>query len=234
MENSALVVGVNPEVENIGAAINRRLSSVMRCAGLDIYGPDDIPIIIEFLSGEWNNLIVSCGMTCMAPFEEQRDIDLYRVVEANLITPMIIARRFVGANIDLRPNSSESQVANIVFIGSYAHNHVLSNSAAYCAAKAGLHMLGKCLAWELTGKGFNIFVVHPHSVQNTPMTHEVIDALMEQKDLDTAEALEYWNRTKLLPERLTTSEVADVVANLIFTGTRHISGAAIELYGGER
>lgn len=234
MEARAFVVGVNEEVDNIGSAIVRQMRRepyVYDVRGVYTLGVEDIPSTRELSRGHYNKLVVSTGMTVMKPFEEQSDPDLFRVIEANLLAPMVAARNFVQACL-----LEQIEDPRIVFIGSYAHNHVLSNSAAYCASKAGLHMLAKCLAWELTGKGFQIFVVHPHSVQNTPMTHQVIDALQDQKDLDTAEAFEYWNRNKRLRARLTKSEIAEVVVDLLVNKRRtaHMAGTAIELYGGER
>jgi NAD(P)-dependent dehydrogenase (short-subunit alcohol dehydrogenase family) len=231
MDRNVLIIGVDVEGNNIGSAIEFEIKRTTKATGVVLEKYGDLPSPAEITAAGYTDLVVSCGLTVMSPFEDQMDGALIEVVEACLITPMIAARRFAMAQV-LQERDYRSK---IILIGSYAHNHVLSNSAAYCASKAGLHMLGRCLGWELTSKMIDTIVVHPHSVLNTPMTKTVLDTIEFQKGLLPSEAVAYWERDLLLDKRLTKNEIAELVSNLVLgRATAHLSGTAIELYGGSR
>lgn len=232
MERHVLVIGSDIEGENIGSAIEAEInSSAWRATGMPINGYQDLPDmqVLKIFS----DLVITCGATVMKPFMVQTDHEISKVLDACLYTPMVACRRFVAARMSSVYTPPER--FKIILLGSYAHDHVLSDSAPYCAAKAGLHHFAKCLAWETTAHGFDTIVVHPHSVQHTPMTDRVMDALQANKGIGPTEAAEYWCKDLKLHYRLTKSEIARLVASLILDETSpHMSGAAIELYGGSR
>ena len=234
MERKVLIVGANVEGDNIGSAIEAEIRDRnYQATGQILRDYQDLMTVTEIRAGGYTDLVVSCGKTVMRPFVQQTDHDLSGVIDACLFTPMVACRRFAASR--WTQGSPPSERSTIVLIGSYAHNHVLSNSAAYCSAKAGLHMLGQCLGWELTRQGIDTIVVHPHSVEDTPMTRQVLGAIGDQKGLSRHGAEEYWRKDQLLPSRLTKAEIADLVARLILVPrTPHMSGASIELYGGSR
>jgi NAD(P)-dependent dehydrogenase (short-subunit alcohol dehydrogenase family) len=232
MERHVLVLGTNPAKTNIGSAIERALAQHVNTTGLYIRNLVSVPTERDFDKYLCTDLVVACGLTVMKPFETYRDHDVSDVIEACLTTPMIAARRWARVVLD---SPLLDIRCNLVFIGSYAHDHVLTNSAPYCAAKAGIDMAARCLAWELTGRDINVFVVHPHSVQETPMTEDVLDTIAFQKGLSELDALRYWERNMRLGQRLTKDEIGAVVTSLILDPwTPHMSGNSIELYGGER
>lgn len=200
----------------------------MRAEHMEIRGIDDVPPRTSDTCrwNEFDALVVSTGLAIIRPYAAYQDIQIEKIIEANLTIPLIAARRYAVERIC---------GGTIILIGSYAHDHVLSNSVPYCAAKAGLAHATRCLAWDLTSKGFLVYCVHPHSVRDTPMTKKVIREVAYTKGVTVVEAEEYWKKDLQLPSRLTKGEVAAVVNELVKGNlTPHLSGSNIDLYGGER
>lgn len=233
MEDQALVVGA--AAGNIGMAIEDQLASYVPTDGININGPQH-GLTVEDLA-TYRYLVISCGSTDINPLHEQGDLTLRRVIDACLTTPLDIIANWIIARIPFSGTDwhSSKEESVCIVIGSYAQDHVLSNSTAYCAAKAGINAAIKSLAWDYTAKGFRFHCLNPHSVEDTPMTGKVVEQIAEQKGMNTDEAMAYWKRTLLLPNRLTRQEIAQTVHWLLLDApTPHLSGTSIELYGGER
>ena len=115
-----------------------------------------------------------------------------------------------------------------------AYNHPLNGSAVYCASKAGLAMLMKCLAWELAPKGYDVYTIHPSNVEDTPMSDDTIDGLRRYRNMTLPEAEAYWGDSPIRDEILTKWEIADLVRTLLSPNTGYLSGAQLELSGGQR
>lgn len=228
MEDRALIVGA--AAGNIGSAIDAEIGAFMPTEAISLQGQRDIPSP-EDIGHNYRYLVVSCGFTEIKPLDELDQGTVLKIVNANLTTPLLLIRNFLIATRFPQPGED----CCVVVIGSYAHDHVLSNSVAYCAAKAGINHAIKCLAWDYGDKGYRFHCINPHSVEDTPMTREVITQIQMTKQMTEAEALDYWKRTLILPNRLTRAEVARTVSWLIFDApTMHLNGSSIELYGGER
>jgi NAD(P)-dependent dehydrogenase (short-subunit alcohol dehydrogenase family) len=231
VEDAALVVG--SAVGNIGWAVEERLkNTTMQVDGIDVKGPGIIQQLKYQDLLHYKYLVICCGAMKIAPITEQSNWDIERVIDACLTTPLQILRTWLEARMD---GTVDNRPSAAVVLGSYGADHVLSNSVSYCAAKAGINMAVKCLAWDYGAHGFRLNVVNPHSVEDTPMTKEVIRQISMTKDLTESEALAYWKRMLVLPNRLTRDEVAQTVEWILLDcPTAHLSGSSIELYGGER
>ena len=229
MERKVLVIGTDQEQRNIGSAIAAFLQSTSygKVVGVPYRDGHDMPSEKDMTG--YTDIVVACGYMKIEPFDELKPDDLFTIIDACLTIPLWAVQNFVRAT-----KNNRVQPKGIVLIGSYAHNHVLSNSVPYCAAKAGIDMAVKGLAWELTGQKYNVFGVHPHSVQDTPMTDRVIEQIMHNKILTREQAIDYWQKDMRLGSRLTRHEIARTVYMLLTPPTRHLSGACLELYGGER
>jgi NAD(P)-dependent dehydrogenase (short-subunit alcohol dehydrogenase family) len=123
---------------------------------------------------------------------------------------------------------------NIVYIGSMAYNHVLNGSAPYCAAKAGLAMFARCMAWELAPKNYDVFCIHPSNTEGTPMTQATIEGLQRYRGLSRAQATSYWAASLPKDRWLNRMDIGHVVAELIDGQHQYLSGSPIELAGGQR
>jgi len=229
VENRALIVGAAPG--NIGQAIEQEIGTIMDTEAISIHGPNEVPSVQDIYGGNYSHLIISCGLAKIDKLDHMDPRMIASIIEANLTTPINLIRNFLQATLEPQPGEE----CCVIVIGSYGFDHVLSNSVPYCAAKAGLNHAVKCLAWDYTSKGYRFHCVNPHSVEDTPMTKTVIKEIQYTKHMSESEALAYWKRSMVLPNRLSRDEVAKTVAWLIADApTMHLSGTSIELYGGER
>ena len=150
------------------------------------------------------------------------------MVETNLTATMLLVRDFVRFTL-LLPYRK-----HIVLIGSMAGTHVLNASAAYCASKAGLAMYVRAAAWELAPKGYDVFGVNPSNTEGTPMTAKTIDGLARYRGLSREEATAYWGACLPKAAWLQPADIAGVVAFLLSGAGSYLSGANLDLAGGQR
>lgn len=227
----ALVLGVRPT--NIGAGITKELQE----ADFEVY-PRDLPDFDAsmgkghqyFYKGnlDIDTLVVCCGRTHMAWIEDIRDDHVYDVMQDALMAPIVSTAEFVKATID------KSYKKHIVLIGSMAYKNVLNASSVYCAAKAGLAHFARCMGWELTPKGYDVFCVNPSNTEGTPMTEQTIEYIMEYRHLSRRAAEEYWGSVNLKDHWLSPREIGRVVKWLVSGEADHLSGSMIDLAGGQR
>jgi NAD(P)-dependent dehydrogenase (short-subunit alcohol dehydrogenase family) len=234
----ALVVGAPEqagEFGNIGAGIATALAQsgvqVHKVDRLDGYNagdphmwqrmlPEIDPDIVVFANGEsWLDWIEDQPM---------RKVD--NVIFNTLIASIIGTQEFVRYALD-KPHRK-----HLVYICSMAAKAVLNASGPYCAAKAGLHQFAKCMAWELTPKGFDVNIIHPSNTADTPMTEETIAGVQRYRGFSREEAEEYWSAINSLGGHWpTTAEIGDLVATLVTKPwARNLSGADIEIRAGQR
>lgn len=201
----------------------------------------DAPSFDQFERWDADALVITLGATYKEHFTEVKEHEFTRVLRGCLELPLRCALRYVQAVDKLRgEHESETppdkcRLRRIVFLGSYAHRHPFTNGTAYCAAKAGLDMAARTLGWELTDRGYRVFIVHPYHIPGTPMWAEVEKGVMESKGWTKEEADAYAHRDLKMPDLCTPREVAEVVADLLDGGaTDWLSGTALELNGGTR
>jgi len=176
--------------------------------------------------GQYDAMVCTLGHTRMVPFDQASEDDIHEVIRGSLLLPLMAARGYV------RDRGSKGGAA--VLVGSYAHDHPLTNGAAYCAAKAGLAAAVRELAWELTPIFF-FHIVHPYHVPDTPMGARVVEQLMETKDLSRGEAEVYQRKDLRMFDHLQPVEVAEVVSWLLTApAAKWTAGSGINLYGGTR
>jgi NAD(P)-dependent dehydrogenase (short-subunit alcohol dehydrogenase family) len=225
----ALVIGVDPS--NIGASVVARLEAdgfdVMshNKSSMDLNDRDRV----EDVHWEAYDTVVFCnGHTRLDWFEDIPDKEIVQVLNDSLLASIRGAQTFVRRTIgDMRRK-------HIVFIGSMAYRSVLNGSAVYCAAKAGLAHFARCLAWELAPKGYDVFCVHPSNTEGTPMTEETIAGLMRYRNLNREDAESYWGA--ILPKKnwLQPTDIAELISFLVSGKAEYLSGANLDLAGGQR
>ena len=111
----------------------------------------------------------------------------------------------------------------VVFIGSWAAHTVQRHIPAYCVSKAGLRMLCKCMAAELSPRGILVNEVAPGYVDAG-----VSRKYFEEHPGSRERALKTVPVLKLIkPE-----EVAEQVAYLCEPTNRHVTGTTLLLDGG--
>ena len=177
---------------------------------------------------ETNVLIMCHGVTQLDWIECIDDDKIEEIMSVNLTSVARMMRQFVRQSID------SPWRKQVVVIGSMAHSHVLNGSAAYCASKAGLNMLCKCLAWELTPKGYDIYCINPSNTEGTPMTEDTIAGLQRYRNLTRKEAEAYWGDSNPRQEWLQPRDITRLVQALINGLCPHLVGNPIDLAGGQR
>jgi len=211
-------------------SIGERIAvEIRRAGGLVSSYPHDVrqPIVATELR-ERNTLIMSHGVCHMNWFEEASPDSVAEVMDVNLFGSYNLAAAFVRQTIETNERKK------IIMIGSMAHRNVLNASAMYCASKAGLAMLARCMAWELTPKGFDVYCIHPSNVDEAPMAEDTIKGIMRYRGVGRGEALQYWGANYLRDQSLTTKDISDLVLFLLSEKNGYMSGASIELGGGQR
>ena len=225
-----LVTGVAPG--NIGEAIAERIESIGSVVRV---GREDYDLSIGTQVSKMidkNNtvdtLILCHGYTSLDWIENQPSEMIHRIVDSSLTSHIDLVSIFA------HKSKHQNYKKIIIIIGSMAANSVLNGSAPYCAAKAGLQHFVKCAAWELTPKGFDIFLLNPGNVPNTPMAEKTIRELALYRKMSPESAREYWSASNPRTSFMSKGEISDLVHYLSAGGCRYMSGSAINLSGGQR
>jgi len=109
---------------------------------------------------------------------------------------------------------------SIVNMASLSALHGLAGHAAYAASKAGLLAMTRCLAREMGGRGIRVNAVVPGFVA-TEMTNDLPSKVVSR--LRSGECL---------PDGVTASAVAEVVAFLLSEAAAAITGQALPVDAG--
>lgn len=144
-------------------------------------------------------------------------LDRWRtVIETNLTGPFLACRRFAR---DLRARGCRGKIINVSSI----HQEIaVPGGSEYCASKAGLAMLTKCLALELAGQGINVNNLAPGMVL-TPMNERAVDDIGYRRSL---------TRHIPLQRAATAEEIARVALFLALPESDYATGSTITLDGG--
>lgn len=229
MTQTAIILGARIGTGNIGDAV---FSELDRRKGWLLDANDcqteenwyDVPPVPW---SDYDALVCALGLEGGTPFADCEEDEVTATINANLTLPLNCIRTWVQAR--------GAQGGKCVVIGSYAHDHVLTWSTPYCAAKAGLAMAVRSLAWELTSEGFYFNIVHPYHVPSTPMGARTLKNLMDGRGMGLAEAQDYQTKDLRLEEHLAPTDVARVVVWLLTEPVAPwLAGQGLQLYGGVR
>lgn len=214
---------------DIYSNIGNMISSHLRSIGHQVIGWDKSDIPYGWAIDAETEVLVCCtGTTHLDWIESTQEGEISEIITNTLHAPIMLTRQFVRQTIE-SPNRKM-----IVYIGSMAYNHVLNASSVYCAAKAGLAMFSRCMAWELAPKAYDVFTIHPSNVAHTPMSEHTMDEIADYRGLSGAEAYKYWTSAQVRGDMLTKRAIAELVEVLLYGRFGYVSGSQIELGGGAR
>jgi NAD(P)-dependent dehydrogenase (short-subunit alcohol dehydrogenase family) len=219
----------------IGAGIARRFlaagAQVLTCArreppeasaaqfvAADVRDPDQVRRLVDTALDRFGRLDVVVNNAGGAPYAPAADVSPSfhaKVIELNLIAPLHVAQR---ANEAMQ---GQADGGSIVMIGSVSGTRPSPGTAAYGAAKAGLHQLATSLAVEWAPK------VRVNSVVVGPVVTEA--AHLHYGDADGVAAVD---RTVPMGRMATPDDVADACLYLASPLARYVTGAALTVHGG--
>ena len=142
-----------------------------------------------------------------------------RHLDVNLTAPFVVSQAALPGLLERR--------GNIVNVASVAGLRGQAYSAAYCASKAGLVMLTKSMALELSKKRVRVNCVCPGGI-DTPLLVGVANTM--PKELDDSLMQRLYN--PLPPGFAKPGEIAEAIAYLASDAAKSITGSALSIDGG--
>lgn len=163
-------------------------------------------------------IINNAGLNIDKSVIEMSEEDWMRVVDVNMKGPFLVSK--IAATIIL----SQGTKGNIINIGSTTGISGRKNGINYCASKAGLIVMTKCLAKELA-PNIRVNCVIPGITRT--------EEIEKRFNLKTNEKNEVLRRAIPLDRIGETYEIAEVVNFLISDESGYINGQKIIVDGGE-
>ena len=170
-------------------------------------------------------LINNAGAAISAPFLKTGNADFQRMLDVNLLGPVIATRA-------LLPGMIERKFGRIINVASTAALKGYPYVSAYVTAKHGLLGFTRSLAVELAKTGVTVNAVCP-GFTDTDMVDAGVQAIVA-KTGRTPEAIRAeFIKTNPMGRLIAPEEVADAVCFLARRESGSITGSAIAVAGGE-
>ncbi|MGH8884778.1 MAG: SDR family oxidoreductase [Egibacteraceae bacterium] len=204
--------GVIETVEDI-----RKAGSRAEARHLDLSDPAIGAHVVEDLVGALGGLDVFVNNAATgrsAAFLEMSISDWQHVLDVNLTGAFVCAQAAARRMVDF---GTQGRIINITSIHAYVPG---SGSAAYCAAKAGLHLLTKTMALELGRYGITVNAVAPGEIATSMNGMEGVDPTTVPRPRLPLQR-PGWPR-----------EVADLVIWLASEQSSYVTGASCIVDGG--
>lgn len=206
--------------ENTVAEIESRQCAAMLVRA-DVSNSQEVVDMVQKVDAAWGGidvLVNNAGINVDKPFLEMSEEDWDRVVDTNLKGAFLVSREVS------RLMKAKQLQLNIINIGATTAIAGRKNGVNYCASKAGLLVMTRCLAKELAPD------VRVNSViPGLTRTGETI----ERFQLDTREEYELAKRDIPLKRLGQPEEVASLVAFIISEEGAYINGQKFIVDGGE-
>jgi 3-hydroxybutyrate dehydrogenase len=170
-------------------------------------------------------LVNNAGAATSAPFLKTGNADFQRMLDVNLLGPVIATRA-------LLPGMIERKFGRVINIASTAALKGYPYVSAYVTAKHGLLGFTRSLAVELAKTGVTVNAVCP-GFTDTDMVDAGVQAIVA-KTGRTADAIRSeFIKTNPMGRLIAPEEVADAVCFLARRESGSITGSAIAVAGGE-
>ena len=169
--------------------------------------------------GGLDGVVNSAGIDLMRPFEEMTAAEWSQVMAVDLTGPMLVCHAAL-------PAMKQAGHGTIVNIASGAALRPLEQRTAYCAAKAGLVMLGKTLAVDLAPYHIRVNAICP-GIIDTPLFRSSWEGAADP-ETELARILDrYVIKRPGQPE-----EIAQAALYLTSDESSFVTGAALAVDGG--
>ena len=185
-----------------------------RCSEADLASGEDCVRVVQEAGAELAGLVHAAGIRRDAVSWKLTPEDWRAVLSVNLDSAFHLCRAAI-------PVMRERGAGSIVLISSINGERGRFGQSAYAASKAGLHGLAKTLAREVGRFGIRVNCVAPGMIA-TPMTETLPDEVLAAARAETC-----------LGRLGTPEDVADVVAFLLSSASRHVTGQVLRVDGGQ-
>jgi NAD(P)-dependent dehydrogenase (short-subunit alcohol dehydrogenase family) len=187
---------------------------------------DDAASKIKSEFGHLDYLVNNAGGAPSPQYLQYMDIEMWKkTLDINLLGTLLITRTMI-------PLLQGIDGAAIVNTASRAGKKPREFGGAYCIAKAGLIMMSKVFALELSGLGIRVNAICPGQVDtDLERWSWELESKILQKDIK--KIVEEEKETIPLGRIGTSYEIADLVAFLLSSEARYITGQAINIDGGQ-
>ena len=158
------------------------------------------------------------GMVRLSHVGETSLADWQQHLDLNLTAPFVLSQAALPSLLE--------RGGNIVNVASVAGLKGQAYTSAYCASKAGLVMLTKSMALELSKRGVRVNCVCPGGV-DTPLVGRVAESLPNDLDWSLMARLD-----NVIPGFSSPGEIAEAIAYLASDAAASITGTALVIDGG--
>jgi len=219
---AAVVVNAHASPEGVGEVVGEIQAAGSRALGIlaDVADRPAVDAMIGRTLEAWGRLdILVCvaGLNLDGPFRAMTTERWRRVLDVNLTGTFNVCQAASSALVRSGHGAIVTFAARTAFLGR-------ANGANYCAAKAGVVTLTKCLAWELA-PAVRANVMVPGLVE----TQEVMDRL----HLDDPDVLAQRLARIPMGRMGRPEEIAEAVAFLVSDQAGYITGQVWWVNGGE-
>jgi meso-butanediol dehydrogenase/(S,S)-butanediol dehydrogenase/diacetyl reductase len=169
--------------------------------------------------GRFDVVLNIAGMVKLDHIADISLVSWQQQIDVNLTAPFVISQAALPGLLERK--------GNIVNVSSVAGVRGQAYSAAYCASKAGLLMLTKAMALELSQQGVRVNCVCPGGI-DTPLIAEA--AANMPKGMDDKLLQRLFN--VMPPGFSQPEEIAEAIAYLASDAARSVTGTALSIDGG--
>ena len=166
--------------------------------------------------GQVDILVNNAGIFFNATFDEMTDEEWQRMMSVNLTSVFLVSQAVI------RHWLTTKHAGSIVNLASISSSIAFTRSAHYCAAKAGVTALTKCIALEYGARGIRANCLAPG----------IIETAMTRPALADPATVEDWMRRIPLKRLGQPEDVADAALFLASDESRYITGDMLYIDGG--
>jgi len=208
-------------------ALHKAIGAPVMTGALDVRSTDSVAAFVaavEAAHGKVDILINTAGVYEEAPVIDHPDTMWDATIDTNLTGTFKMIRAVL-------PGMKARHWGRIVNLASVAAHQGMANNAAYCASKAGLLGLGRCVSLEGAAYGVTCVSISPTWVE-TEMLRQFIDQEIADTGADRAAVRAKYEASNPQGALVQPDEIADLIAFLVSDAGRAITMEDIQVNAG--